>query len=57
MRECFILSEEVDDFHLFSLPRIGRFQGRKVVIHGNVNLDNFELLPTGELKHLVGRLR
>ena len=57
MRECFITSGEVDHFHLFSLAGIGRFQGRQVVIHGNVNLDDFEFLPDRRTEgHLVGRL-
>ena len=44
MSECFIVSEEIDHFHLVSLARVRSFQGRKELIHGNVDLDNFEFL-------------
>jgi len=57
MCERFITAEEVEHFHLVSLPGIHCFQGREELIHSNVHLDNLELFAGSRTKaHFVGRL-
>jgi hypothetical protein len=57
MREGFIVSEEIDYFDLFSLAWVRSFQGRKELVHGNVDLDNFEFLSQRRsVADFIGRL-
>jgi hypothetical protein len=44
MRERFIAPSVVHHFQFFGLARKRSFQGRKELIHRNVDLDNFEFL-------------
>jgi hypothetical protein len=43
VRECFIAAEKIDYFYLIDLSWIHRFQGRKPLIHRNVDLYDFKL--------------
>lgn len=43
VRECFIAPEKIDYFYLIGLSWIHRFQGRKPLIHRNVDLYDFKL--------------
>ena len=57
MRECFIVSEEIHHFDLVSLAWIRSLQGRKELINGNVDLDNFEFLSQRRsVADFIGRL-
>jgi hypothetical protein len=56
MREGFVASGEVDHLHLVALTWIRHVQSREELTHGDVDLDNFELLARSRrVAHFVRR--